>query len=49
VTFECDVALDDALQEFCRKDRRTKKAVITLALEQYLAQHGHWPPADEDS
>ena len=32
--------------EACRiQERRTKKAVVLLALEEYLAKAGLWPPA----
>jgi hypothetical protein len=44
VTVELDVRLDDALEAFRQKDRRTKKAVIEMALEEYLAARKAWPP-----
>jgi hypothetical protein len=44
VTVELDTRLDDAIEACRRRDRRTKKAVITLALEAYLSQQGLWSP-----
>jgi hypothetical protein len=49
VTIEIDVLLDDALEAFRQADRRTKKAVVTMALEEFLAKHGHWPPRSTPS
>jgi hypothetical protein len=46
VTVELDVKLDDALEAFRQKDRRTKKAVIEMALEEYLAARKAWPQPD---
>jgi hypothetical protein len=46
-TFEMDLPLDNALEACARQERRTKKAVLTFALEQYLAEQGFWPPAEE--
>jgi len=43
---EVDPALDDALERCAGLERRSKKAVITLALEEYLAKAGLWPPAE---
>jgi predicted transcriptional regulator len=47
ITVELDPALDDALEAFRIKDRRTKRAVVTIAIEQYLERQGAWPPAGE--
>jgi hypothetical protein len=44
VTIELDAALDDAIEAFRQQDRRTKKTVITMALEEFLTKHGVWPP-----
>jgi hypothetical protein len=41
---EIDPRLDDAIEECVSQERRTKKAIITLALEEYLAKHDLWPP-----
>jgi hypothetical protein len=41
---EVDPRLDDAIEECALKERRSKKAIITLALEEYLAKHDLWPP-----
>lgn len=46
VTVELPVALARALEERCRQEMRTKKAVLTFALTEFLAQHGYWPPPD---
>src|SRR5262245_57002211 len=37
-------ALADALARCAREQRRTKKALLSLALEAYLQQGGYWPP-----
>lgn len=42
--FELDPRLDAALEECAARERRTKKAVTTLALEDYLSARGLWPP-----
>jgi len=42
VTFELNAALDQALEEQSKRERRSKKAVLTLALEVYLARKGAW-------
>jgi hypothetical protein len=47
VTVELDTALDAALEAVRLKDRRTKRAVITIAIEEYLTRNGAWPPAPE--
>ena len=44
VTVELEVALDDALELARHAERRTRKAVITLAIEEYLKKSGFWPP-----
>jgi hypothetical protein len=41
---ELETFLDDALEACRQKERRTKKAIVTLALEDYLARAGFWPP-----
>jgi hypothetical protein len=46
VTVELTVALDDALEAFRQADKRTKKAVIEMALEKLLSDAGYWPPAE---
>ena len=43
---EISPALDDALEDCARKERRSKKATIELALEKYLSECGFWPPSD---
>ena len=48
VTFELDVKLDDALEVFHQRDRRTKKAIVSMALEQFLERQGAWPPDSEE-
>jgi hypothetical protein len=49
VTIELDPRLDDAVEEFMVKDRRSKKVVITMALEEFLESKGLWPPAESES
>lgn len=44
LTFEFPDALDDALESCAERDLRSKKAVMMLALQEYLAQQGLWPP-----
>jgi hypothetical protein len=44
--FEMEPELDAALERFAKVDRRTKKTIVTMALEQFLERAGHWPPAD---
>jgi hypothetical protein len=39
-----DPRLDDAIEEYMIRDRRSKRMVITIALEDFLAQKGLWPP-----
>jgi hypothetical protein len=50
-TLELDPRLDAALEECAYRERRTKKAVTTLALEAYIGQtHPDlWPPTDQQS
>ncbi len=42
---EIDPRLDEAIEAFRIRDRRTKKAVITMALEEFLERHAPdlWP------
>lgn len=44
-------ALGDVLETYIRqtKPRPDKTAVVELALEEYLARVGFWPPADKES
>jgi len=35
--FEIEPGLDDALTEAAEREKRTKRAILTLALERYLA------------
>jgi hypothetical protein len=44
INAEVDPRLDDAVEEFMIRDRRSKKVVITMALEEFLQKHGLWPP-----
>jgi predicted transcriptional regulator len=44
LTVELDPALDAALETFRQRELRTKKSVISLALQEYLASRGAWPP-----
>ena len=46
-TFEMEPPLGAALEACARRDKRTKKAVLTIALEKYLGDEGLWPPAGE--
>jgi predicted transcriptional regulator len=46
-TFEMSPALNEAVGECAEKDMRTKRAVIVLALQDYLQRQGLWPPAAE--
>lgn len=41
---ELEPALISAIEKCMEKERRTKRAVITLALEEYLTRAGLWPP-----
>jgi hypothetical protein len=43
-TVELTPPLDDALEARAAKDMRTKKAVLVLALQEYLQRLGDWPP-----
>jgi phage terminase large subunit-like protein len=43
-TFEMDPPLDAAFEAAAIQERRTKKAVLTMALEKYLKELGLWPP-----
>jgi hypothetical protein len=43
-TVELEAALGEALKACAERDRRTKKAVLVLALEKYLTEGGYWPP-----
>ncbi len=47
VTVEIAPELDEALEACARRDRRTKKAVLTIAIEEYLSRQGMWPPASD--
>jgi hypothetical protein len=44
ITTELPAGLDGQLEACCQKERRTKTAVVTLALEDYLTRAGFWPP-----
>ena len=46
VTFEFPAALDEALERHARSDYRSKKAIVVLALQEYLARHAAWPPPE---
>ena len=45
VTLEFRPELDAALERCMNAERRTKKAIVELALEAYLAERKFWPPA----
>lgn len=47
VNFWLDDALAAALNSYLDsvKPRSSKKAVLELALEEYLTKQGHWPPS----
>ena len=47
VGVEVDPRLDAALEACAAKDLRSKKAVITLALQEYLGKNGLWPPPQQ--
>jgi hypothetical protein len=42
-TLELDPELDRALEACRDRDMRTKKAIVTIALQEYLAGQGLWP------
>ena len=47
--FEMTPEVHAALEACARKDLRTKRAVVTLALLSYLGQQGLWPPVHGDA
>lgn len=38
INFEIDVQLDESLAAAAEREKRTKRAILTLALERYLQQ-----------
>jgi hypothetical protein len=47
LTLEVDPRLAEALENFAAQDRRSKRTVLTMALEEFLTQKGFWPPQSE--
>jgi hypothetical protein len=47
VMFEIPPELHAALEACAERDFRTKRAVCTLALQDYLQRQGLWPPSGE--
>jgi len=43
-TLDLDPALDEVLDACAGQERRTKRAIVTLALERYFTERGLWPP-----
>jgi len=43
-TFEFPPDLDQAIDRCAGKERRSRKAVVVLAIEEYLSKQGLWPP-----
>jgi hypothetical protein len=43
-TFEMTPELDRAFEALAKRDMRTKKAVLTMALQGVLKSQGLWPP-----
>jgi metal-responsive CopG/Arc/MetJ family transcriptional regulator len=47
VSVEMPRALNAALERFSEIDRRSKRAILIMALEAYLQEKGVWPPEEE--
>lgn len=47
-TLELAIPLKDALDGLSKKDRRSRRAIMEIALEEYLTKHGFWPPPAGD-
>lgn len=43
---EISLLLDKAVEDCRHDERRTRKALVELALEAYLKQRGFWPPGE---
>jgi hypothetical protein len=44
INVEVDPRLDDAIEAFMVQDRRSKKVIVTMALEEFLQKRDLWPP-----
>ena len=44
-TLELSVPLKDTMSALAKRDRRTLRAIMEIALEEYLKSQGLWPPA----
>ena len=42
-------ALKKAIEDLANEHRRTMTTEVVIALEEYLAKHGHWPSESRDS
>lgn len=45
-TLELTHPLKDAMVAISKRDKRTLRAIMEIALEKYLSEQGVWPPAD---
>jgi predicted transcriptional regulator len=47
IMVEVSLDLKAAIEALSRKNRRTRTAELTIALEEYLTKHGFWPPGGD--
>ncbi len=48
LSIEIAPLLDDLIERCRQKERRTKRAFIELAVEEYLLKRGYLPPEEDD-
>lgn len=47
-TLELALPLKGAMSELSKRDRRTLRAIMEIALEEYLTRQGLWPPGEKE-
>lgn len=48
ITIEVSMQLEEVLQAFCKTDRRTRRAIIEISLEEFFTKRNLWPPPPPD-